>query len=185
MKLREAEFNAPKFWDQIATIGPYEARTSKATQIHNPIFRYIHRAMVNTVFGRGDCARVRVGELFCLWSMLDNQTINTGFYLACKLQKDADVDSGDIVVGGFITTIAYSLNRGTDVENLEVVPGKMKIILEVCTIPIGRFINSFSHPFHGFVRQVFRSWLGMIMLKSLIYTVIVGRATHQPIHVSS
>lgn len=132
-ELRQAEFNAGKFWDEIATIGPYEARTAKATQIHNLVFWYIQRAMENTVFGGGYCGGVRVGELFCLWSMLNNQTINTGFYLAHQLHKVAEADNGDIVVGGLITSIAYNLNLGPDVEKLKVVPGKMKINIDVCT----------------------------------------------------
>ena len=32
----------------------YEARTAKASMIHNPVFRYIHRAMACTIFGRGN-----------------------------------------------------------------------------------------------------------------------------------
>lgn len=59
----------------------FEARFANATSIYNPLFRYIHRVMATTLFGRGEGDGVRGGELFFLWSMVNNQAAITGYYL--------------------------------------------------------------------------------------------------------
>lgn len=45
-------FNPQAFWSQITGETHCEARHAKAILIHNPVFRYVHRAMACTLFGR-------------------------------------------------------------------------------------------------------------------------------------
>lgn len=52
--IRPHNFDPQEFWLQITGQDHYEARSAKASMIHNPVFCNIHRVMAYTVFGRGN-----------------------------------------------------------------------------------------------------------------------------------
>ncbi|KAJ1430757.1 hypothetical protein SESBI_07587 [Sesbania bispinosa] len=77
------DFNEGDFWYLLTGSSSYTPSSAKASHIQNPCFKYIHRVMAHSVFGRGESlGNVRVGKAV----------------------------TGDIVIGGFITPLSHALN---------------------------------------------------------------------------
>ncbi|KAJ1400102.1 hypothetical protein SESBI_29828 [Sesbania bispinosa] len=105
------DFNEGEFWYALTGSSFYTPSATKASHIHNPCFKYIHRVMANSVFGRGESfGNVRQTELFLLWAMVNALPVDTGSHLACQFSKVGKAMTGDIVIGGFITPIAQAFN---------------------------------------------------------------------------
>lgn len=126
-------FCAKTFWAELTGKGHYEARAAKASSIHNPVFRYVHRVMACTIFGRGEAGVVRVAELFILWAMVNGYSVNTCYYLISHLASIAEHGRGLTVVGGMVTYIAEKLGLDGKLDDLEEVEGNMHIDLELCS----------------------------------------------------
>jgi hypothetical protein len=84
--------------------------------IHNPVFRYIHRAMSCTIFGRAETGTVRSDKLFILWAMVNKCAVNAGYYLLSHLASGAAQPKGKIVVGGLISFIAWKMGAEVATE---------------------------------------------------------------------
>jgi len=111
------------FWHTITCSGqPYEARSSKATLICNPVLRYLQRLTANHVFAREDSQNgVRAGELFILWAALNRVPVNTGAFIASHLAEHARPTSRVVIVaGGIITALGRALGYGDRIDRLSV-----------------------------------------------------------------
>ncbi|KAJ1394281.1 hypothetical protein SESBI_34384 [Sesbania bispinosa] len=105
------DFSAHSFWYDITRQLDYDASNAKASSIQNPCFRYVHRIIAHTIFGRGDSAStVRRPELFIFWSMLNGCNVDIGSYLARHFEKVGKAGAGELVLGGLITPIAHYFN---------------------------------------------------------------------------
>jgi len=105
--LRPADYNPAAFWKRITGLNQYNARSNKASSIHNPVLRYLQRVMACTIWDRKEVGTTRTDKLFMLWAILNNRPVNTCFYLLDYLAfvgAKSDVRS-EIVVGGIITFI--------------------------------------------------------------------------------
>lgn len=125
-------FCAKTFWAEITGKSHYEARAAKASSIHNPVFRYIHRVMASTIFGRGEAGGVKVAELFILWAMVNGHPVNTCYYLINHLASIAEHGTGLTVVGGLISNIAGKFGLDDRTVGLKAVEGNMGIDLVLC-----------------------------------------------------
>jgi len=107
--LRPVDYDPVAFWKSITSLNQYNSRSNKASNIHNPVLRYLQRVMTCTISGRKEVGMMRTDELFMLWAMLYNHPVNICYYLIEYLvsiaRKNPD-DKGDVVVGGIITFIA-------------------------------------------------------------------------------
>lgn len=74
-----------------------------------------------------------MGELFFLWAIVNNQAVNTKYYLITHLASVAEGDKGKNVIGGLITYIGQHLGLGASLDGMERVPGGTLIDLDVCT----------------------------------------------------
>ncbi|XP_020273363.1 uncharacterized protein LOC109848329 [Asparagus officinalis] len=112
------EWDPATFWRAItceregrANVRPYEPSKNKASQIYNPVFRYLQRLMANTIFGRGESVSVfRDTEVFLLYCLVNRMVVDVGYFLAKQLEKIGKSSVGDIVVGGMITILAERMN---------------------------------------------------------------------------
>jgi len=108
-KHRLVNYDQQEFWSQITGRDHYDSRTAKASMIHNPVFRYVHRVIACTIFGRPETATVRTDELFIIWAMVTKSVVNTGYYLLRHLASVAAASKGKIVVGGLISFISWKM----------------------------------------------------------------------------
>jgi hypothetical protein len=97
--IRPQNYDQQEFWLQISGRDHYESKSVKASMIHNPVFRYIHRAMSCTIFGRAEMGTVRSDELFIFWAMVNKCAVNAGYLLLSHLASVAAQPKGKIVVG--------------------------------------------------------------------------------------
>lgn len=126
-------FRAGSFWNEISAIGAgaYDSSKAKASALVNPCFRYLHRVMANTLFGRGDSdGSVRQDELLFLWAMLHGVHLDTGSHMVRHLLKVAKKGDGSIVIGGLITAIAHHFDY--DLEGFAEADGRTRIDLTAC-----------------------------------------------------
>jgi hypothetical protein len=138
---RPQNYDQHEFWSQITGRGHFESRTAKASMIQNPVFRYLHRVMACTIFGRPETATVRADELFILWAMVNNRAVNTGYYLLNHLAYVAAQPKGKMMAGGLISFIGWKLKAklATDEIGIE---GKYTIDIDFCkTIHMVRDID--------------------------------------------
>jgi len=114
--LKPEGYNPAAFWESITGLGQYNSRSNKASNIHNPVLRYLQRVMACTIWGRKEVGTTRTDELFLLWAMLSNNPVNTCYYLLDYLASiGAKSDSrAEIVVGGVITFIVRKFGVGED-----------------------------------------------------------------------
>jgi len=114
--LKPDDYNPTTFWERITGLTQYNSRSNKASNIHNPVLRYLQRVMACTIWGRKELGTTRTYELFMLWAMLNNRPMNTYYYLLdylASLGTKPD-GKGEIVVGGIITYIARKFRMGED-----------------------------------------------------------------------
>jgi len=114
--LKPDDYNPASFWERITGLTHYNTRSNKASNIHNPVLRYLQRVMACTIWGRKELGTTRTDELFMLWAMLNNRPVNTCYYLLdylASLGSKPD-GKGEIVVGGIITYIARKFGVGED-----------------------------------------------------------------------
>jgi hypothetical protein len=93
-------YDQREFWLKISGQDHYESKSAKASMIHNPVFRYVHRIKSCIIFDRAEMGTVRDDELFILWAMVNKCAVNTGYYLLSHMASVAGAHKGKIVVGG-------------------------------------------------------------------------------------
>jgi hypothetical protein len=103
--LKPVDYQPAAFWERITGLSKYVTRANKASNIHNPILRYLQRVMAYTIWGRTELGNTRSDELFMLWAMLYDHPVNTCFYMLEYLDfvGTRPAGRGEIVVGGIIT----------------------------------------------------------------------------------
>jgi len=104
-------FNQKNFWSTITcSERPYEAQSTKATWICNPVFRYLQCSLPTTSSPWANNQNgLRAGKLFLLWATLYSTHVNTGSFIASHLEEHAKSSKVAITVGGLITTLAQAL----------------------------------------------------------------------------
>lgn len=84
----------------------YEPGKSKASYLHDPTLKYIHRFLAFTFSGRKDYAGVLTKtELFFLWCMKNNIKVNLGYWLVSQfatVMKTSKIKR-PIILGSLIT----------------------------------------------------------------------------------
>jgi len=116
------------FWHTITcSRQPYEARSSKATLICNPVLRYLQRLTANHVFAWEDSQNgARVGGLFILWAALNRDAVNTGAFIASHLAKHAKPTSKVVIaVGGIITALVSRIDDSLKLTPVQ--PSKLSL----------------------------------------------------------
>jgi hypothetical protein len=79
--LKPEAYDPASFWKRITGLNQYVSRSNKASNIHNPVLRYLQRVMACTIWGRKEVGTCRTDELFMLWAILNNNPVNTCFYM--------------------------------------------------------------------------------------------------------
>ena len=99
--LKPEAYNPTTFWTRITGLTQYNSCSNKASNIQNPVLRYLQRVMSCTIWGRKEVGATRTDELFMLWAMLSNNPVNTCYYLLDYLASiGAKSDNrAEIVVG--------------------------------------------------------------------------------------
>ncbi|KAL6501396.1 hypothetical protein OROGR_026529 [Orobanche gracilis] len=131
-----ANFSLAQWWQNITVpnsphLYPYR---NDVTFMPNPVFRYLHRVIAESLFSNGEYRNTASPEeLKFMTTNIYAFKYNTGAYLADHLVKVAQGNvgyDGDITIGGRITTIARRLLINLDY--LAPVPGKTRIDLQCC-----------------------------------------------------
>ena len=114
--LKPEDYNSATFWERITGLTQYNSCFNKASNIHNPVLRYLQRVMACTIWGRKELGTTKTYELLMFWDMLNNRPVNTCYYLLDYLASIGTKSDGkgEIVVGGIITYIARKLGVGED-----------------------------------------------------------------------
>lgn len=130
--LRPENYEPRAFWTQISGQEEFQAKSAKASCIHNPVFRYIHRVMACSIFARGETGTIRADELFCLWAMVNELPVNTCHYMLEHLAFVAEQTKGQVAVGGIVTYIAEKF--GVDINQFGTNPvrGEREIDFNTC-----------------------------------------------------
>jgi len=133
--LRPADYDLVAFWKSITSLNQYNSRSNKASNIHNPVLRYLQRVMAYTIWCRKEVGMMRTDELFILWAMLYNHPVNICYYLLdhlVSIAKKKPDDKGDIVLGGIITFIArkFGVNVSEGINRIE---GNIRLNLDILT----------------------------------------------------
>jgi len=111
------DYDPHEFWSLITGRNHFESRSAKASMIHNPVFRYVHRVMACTIFGRPKTGTVRSDELYLLWAMVNSRTVNTGWYLLNHLAFVGGQAKGTkMAVGGVIEFIKRKITGQVEVD---------------------------------------------------------------------
>jgi hypothetical protein len=124
-------YDQGEWWLKITGRDHYDSKGAKASMIHNPVFRYVHRVMSCSIFGRAETGTVRTDELFCLWAMVHKCAVNTGYYLLSHLASVAAANRGKIAVGGVISFIAVKMGSVISAEDVHM-DGNYAIDIDFC-----------------------------------------------------
>jgi len=128
---RPQNYDQNEFWLKISGRDHFVSKSAKASMIHNPVFRYVHRVMSCTIFGRPETGTVRSDELFILWAMINKCPVNTGYCLLNHLAYVAAQPKGKMVARGLITFIAWKMGSVFPVEE-SYIEGNYAIDLDFC-----------------------------------------------------
>lgn len=141
--LRPADYDPRAFWDRITGLCQYNSRSNKASNIHNPVLRYLQRVMACTIYGRKELGTTRTDEPFLLWAMLYDHPVNTCYYLLDYLVSigTRSDSKGEIIVGGIITFIVKQFGVGEEHGLNKIVGNNM---LDTDTLVTMNFIK--PHP---------------------------------------
>jgi len=89
--LKPADYDLVAFWKSITGLEQYNSRSNKASNIHNPMLRYLQRVMACTIWGRKEVGTMRTDELFMLFAMLYDRPVDTCYYLLDYLVSVANL----------------------------------------------------------------------------------------------
>ena len=129
--LKPEDYNSATFWERITGLTQYNSCFNKASNIHNPVLRYLQRVMACTIWGRKELGTTKTYELLMFWDMLNNRPMNTCYYLLDYLAfvGTKSDGKGEIVVGGIITYIARKLGVGED-QGINRIEGNNRLNIE-------------------------------------------------------
>ena len=87
----------------------YSSNGSMTASICNPIPRYLHHLMANTIFTRfkGQNKPCLI-EVFLLWAILKDKNIDTGAFIFQLLVSQASSKKSRIDCGGLMLAITYA-----------------------------------------------------------------------------
>lgn len=94
------------FWYKITGNPSALVRDFLAADMIHPCFKIIQRLLGNTIYGRAECTKMRLGELACLWAMVKNEPFDLGYEFAGKLLELSKTTKGQVMVGGLIARLA-------------------------------------------------------------------------------
>lgn len=114
----EWESSTLDFWKQLTGKTTTDWEGLKATAIQNPVIRYLHRILADTIFGRENTENVNSRDLFLIYCALSETKVNQTPILLAHFQSISVRTGGPICVGELITFIALALNLGTKLSTL-------------------------------------------------------------------
>ncbi|KAI3827022.1 hypothetical protein L1987_01083 [Smallanthus sonchifolius] len=91
-------------WGAIG-VGEYNKKI-KATQIKDPLHRYLHRLIGHTIFGRGTRGVVTLRDMFFLYCILTPVTCNVAYSLARYLTTSGGTCGKDYVWGAVSASVS-------------------------------------------------------------------------------
>jgi len=112
--LNSNDYDPIAFWKSIIGLEQYNSRSNKASNIHNPVFRYLQRVMACTIWVGKKWGRL--GPMSCLWCG-QCFLVNTSYYLIdylVSVTKKKSDEKSEIMVGGIITFIARKMGVGEE-----------------------------------------------------------------------
>lgn len=83
----EWESNALDFWQQLTGKTTTDWEGLKATAIHNPATRYLHRILANSIFGRENIGNVNSRDRFLIYCALSKTKVNPRPFLLAHFQS--------------------------------------------------------------------------------------------------
>ncbi|KAL6506209.1 hypothetical protein OROGR_024390 [Orobanche gracilis] len=92
----------------------YVPKAAKGSSLRNPVLRYLHKVIANTIYGRKETGLITLRELYILTHMLHGTIPATGAMLAEHFDDVATKPKGEIWVGGLITPIALHFGISLD-----------------------------------------------------------------------
>ncbi|KAL6534869.1 hypothetical protein OROGR_013544 [Orobanche gracilis] len=110
----------------------YVPKAAKGSSLRNPVLRYLHKVIANTIYGRKETGPITLRELYILTHMLDGTVPATGAMLAEHFDDVATKPKGEIWVGGLITPIA--LHFGIALDQRTPLTGNMLLSFSVLKI---------------------------------------------------
>ena len=109
----------------------YEAKSAKESRIRSHCLKYLHRLMSHSLFSRKEgFTVVTINELNILYCMINDRKLDLCHAITIKLRDVANKISGEIKVGGMVTTLAKYL--GFDVENMPFDRVKGRSLIDSC-----------------------------------------------------
>ncbi|KAL6529445.1 hypothetical protein OROGR_015068 [Orobanche gracilis] len=130
-------FKCENYWRSMVEYpgsGPryYVPKAAKGSSLRNPVLRYLHKVIANTIYGRKEIGPITLRELYILTHMLDGTIPATSAMLAEHFDDVATKPKGEIWVGGFITPIA--LHFGISLDQRTPLAGNMLLSFSVLRI---------------------------------------------------
>ncbi|KAL6499815.1 hypothetical protein OROGR_027725 [Orobanche gracilis] len=84
----------------------YVPKATKGSSLRNPVLRYLHKVIANTIYGRKETGPINLRELYILTHMLDGTIPATSAMLAEHFDDVTTKPKCEIWVGDLITPIA-------------------------------------------------------------------------------
>ena len=135
------EFDEKEFWQTLTTkkSAAYSGRTSKASTMVDPAYRYIYKLFAYTLFGRGSIGPVSKPELTILYCVHKKSKVDFAILFGKRMNEVIAQKDGPIVVGGFVSMIASHLKiSDQSLSSLTMQPAK---ILDFSTLVTMHFIR--------------------------------------------
>ncbi|PWA80942.1 protein ROOT HAIR DEFECTIVE 3 [Artemisia annua] len=128
-------FNYARFWSTIGQ-GSYDITSLRASDIHSPIHRILHRMIAHTITGRKQTNRVTQMDLWYLHNLLNQDKFcNVAHCLASYLTEAAGRTKTSPICGGhFVTRLAKSYPFFTNVFRLELTPEQPMTLIDQASL---------------------------------------------------
>ena len=121
------------FWGSISGILNPEPEDFVSENIHNPAFRYFHKILAHTIFGKPqNVTTVSKDELFIMFCASQNRPVNAITYLIRTFVDLIDTDHAPIRMGGLVTMIANVVGPRQSFKHLNAFTGITCMTIEFC-----------------------------------------------------
>jgi hypothetical protein len=98
------------FWGSLTGNDEPEEHEFLSGNIHNPTFRYFHKILAHTLFGKkSNITTVSRDEIFIIFCASQNRPVNGATYILASFDRLIQVDRAPIQIGGLITMIANAI----------------------------------------------------------------------------
>lgn len=98
------------FWGSLTGNDDPEGQEIRAESIHNPAFRYFHKILAHTLFGKQqNFTQVSRDELFIIFCESQNIPVNGAAYMLANFTLIAQNSRAPILIGGLVTMIANAI----------------------------------------------------------------------------